>query len=205
MKMQSRGISLDKIADYYDLLTYSEKSRFRKKQVELTGLRTGDRILDIGCGTGAISLLSKITLGDEVKVCGIDISSKMIKNARNKADALGLDVEFAVASVDDIPYPDETFTLVTSSLMFHHLPVNIKEKALKEVHRVLTPEGRFFLCDFGKPAWYYFPLSFLLLFWTSHTRSQLFGGLPVFLSNGGFRKVELLKKGALLDYYMAYR
>ena len=57
------------------------------------------------------------------------------------------EIDFRVASVDELPYPDSSFDVVTSTMTFHHLPVPVKERGLREIHRVLKPQGRFFLCD----------------------------------------------------------
>ena len=83
----------------------------------------------------------------------------------DKANKAGLDITSRVASIDELPYPDGYFDLVTSSMMFHHLPVETKEKGLREIRRVLQAQGRFFLCDFLTPHPLTAPLMFLLLVW----------------------------------------
>lgn len=203
MQSKSKGISLDWMADYYDLITFAERSQFRRRQIELMELRKGDRVIEIGCGTGVLSILSKIFLGKDGDVIGLDISPRMIKNAKKKSDSLGLNIDFITASADEIPYPNSSFDLVISSLMFHHLPVQIKGAAFQEILRILKPGGRLFLCDFGKPRWYFYPISFLMLIWSPHTRYHLFDRLSPQIRNSGFAQVELKKKGLLLDYYMA--
>ena len=59
MAREERGVSLDHLSDYYDVLTPGERSGFRRKQIDLAGLCAGDKVLEVGCGTGALSLLSK--------------------------------------------------------------------------------------------------------------------------------------------------
>jgi ubiquinone/menaquinone biosynthesis C-methylase UbiE len=201
MKKHYKGISLDGFSEYYDLITPAERSRFRQKQIELSGIRSGEKVLDVGCGTGALSILAKIAVGEAGEAAGIDIAPNMISRARHKASKARLDIDFRVASIDELPYPDGYFDLVTSSMMFHHLPVEIKEQGLREIHRVLKVKGRFFLCDFLIPHPLTAPLMFLLLVWVRSTRFQLFGKLPGLISECGFPTPELIGQGVFLKYY----
>jgi len=205
MKEKSKGISLNYMAGYYDLLTYTEKSRFRRRQVELMDIQEGESILDVGCGTGAITVLSKMATGVSGRVEGIDIAPRMIQQSQKKAKRLDLDISFQIAPIQELPFEDDSFDLVTSSLMFHHLPVEVKNDGLDEIRRVLHEGGRFFLCDFGKPRPLTYPLSWLMLVWMENTRFQLRGRLPDLLNEHGFRRVEMVKKGVLLDYVLAWK
>ena len=202
MAKETRGVSLDYLSDYYDVLTPTERSRSRQKQIELIGLEEGERVLEVGCGTGVLSFLSKLGVGETGEVAGIDIAPKMVARAEEKARKAGLDIAFEVASVDELPYPDGYFDVVISSLMLHHLPLEIKRKGLGEVHRVLKDDGRFFLCDFCSPH----PLTiipmYLMMIWRPYTRYQLFGKLPELIRESGFATIRLLKKGFFLEYYL---
>jgi ubiquinone/menaquinone biosynthesis C-methylase UbiE len=200
MKKHYRGISLDRFSKYYDLMTPAERSKFRRKQIELSGIRTGESVLDVGCGTGTLTILAKIAVGESGEVAGIDIAANMISTAQDKASKTGLDIDLRIASVDELPYPDGHFDLVTSSLMFHHLPVDIKAKGLREIHRVLKAKGRFFLCDFLTPHPLTAPLALLLLVWIRPTRYQLFGKLPGLIRECGFTRMELVRTGAFFKY-----
>ena len=202
MKQQSTGISLDILSDYYDLLTFTEKSKFRRNQIALMDIQKGEKVLEVGCGTGVLSILSKIAVGESGEVEGIDISPKMISKARQKVKKANLKITFQVASVNELPYPDNYFDLVISSMMFHHLPIEVKKEGLEEIHRVLKEEGRFFLCDFGSPHILISPLMYFMLIWISSTRYQLFGKLPELIRECKFKTIELKKRGAFLEYYL---
>jgi ubiquinone/menaquinone biosynthesis C-methylase UbiE len=205
MKKESRGISLNGFSAYYDLLTPAERSRFRRRQITLAGVRPGEAVLDVGCGPGTLTVLAKIAAGREGSVAGIDIAPKMIALAREKARRAGLKIDFRTASIDSLPYPDAAFDLVMSSMMFHHLPVAVKKKGLREIQRVLKPEGRFFLCDFAAPRPLAAPLMFLLLIWMAPTRYQLLGRLPGLIESSGFTRVERTRRGAFLDTYLIWK
>ncbi len=202
MKNKSKGISLDFMADHYDKLTFTERSRFRRKQTAMTGLKEGESVLDVGCGTGSLSILAKLAVGDAGRVSGIDIAPGMIRKSNEKAKRYGLNIDFRPASVTSLPFADEQFDVIISSLMFHHLPLPVKKEALGEIHRVMKRDGRFFLADFGAPHVITAPLMFLLLIWLGSTRYQLLGKLPGLLREAGFRNVSRIKKGLFLDYFI---
>ena len=198
MKKHDRGISLNGFSRYYDLVTPAERSRFRRKQIELSGIRPGDRVLDVGCGTGSLAILSRIAVGKNGEAAGIDIAAGMIAAARGKAERAGLKIDFRVASIDRLPYADGSFDVVTSTMMFHHLPVRIKESGLREIHRVLKAEGRFFLCDFLTPHPLTAPLALFMFGWIRSTRYQLFGKLPRLIGECGFSEPQRVARGAFL-------
>jgi ubiquinone/menaquinone biosynthesis C-methylase UbiE len=202
MAKETKGVSLDYLSDYYDVLTPAERSATRRKQVDLIGLEEGERVLEVGCGTGVLSFLSKLAVGETGQVVGIDIAPRMVSRAQEKARKAGLDIAFEVASIDELPYPDKHFDVVISSLMFHHLPLEMKKRGLGEVRRVLEDHGRFFLTDFCSPH----PLTvvpmYLMMIWRSYTRFQLFGKLPELVRESGFETIRLLKKGLFLEHYL---
>jgi len=97
---------------------------------------------------------------------------------------------------------EKVLDVVSSSLMFHHLPVPIKREGLKEIHRVMKRNSRFFLTDFCTPSVIAAPLMFLLLSWRRSTRYQLLGRLPGLIAEAGFKDVRLVKKGLFLKYFI---
>src|SRR5207249_1419789 len=82
-------------------------------------------------------------------VHGIDASPDMIKVAKEKVAKGGPEIDFEVALIEAIPFPGDSFDLVTSSLMLHHLPAALKHTGLAEVRRVLKPGCRFVAMDFA--------------------------------------------------------
>lgn len=198
---KSKGISLDKMSGTYDFLVPTEKSKFRQKQIGLLHLKDGESVLDCGCGTGILTVLAKIGVGSG-NVAGIDIAPKMIEKSKNKAEKYNLDIEFKTASIDNLPFENETFDAVISSWSMHHLPVNVKKNGLKEIYRVLKKNGRFLLSDWGKPHYFLGYIGVLFFIWMKSTRVQFFGKLPFYLKEVGFKKIKLVKKGLFMEHYL---
>jgi demethylmenaquinone methyltransferase/2-methoxy-6-polyprenyl-1,4-benzoquinol methylase/phosphoethanolamine N-methyltransferase len=139
----------------YDVLNrvlfLGRERAFRQKVVDLAGVSPGDTVLDVGCGTGTLTMVAKERAGPNGEVHGIDAASEMIREAQRKADRDGLDVRFQTALIEDLPFPDESVDVVLSSLMLHHLPPDLKRRGVAEIARVLRPGGRLFAVDFDPP------------------------------------------------------
>src|SRR5262247_2265411 len=93
---------------------------FREKVVDLARIQPGDRVLDVGCGTGTLAVAAKRRVGPRGMVHGIDPSPEMITRASRKAGKAGVEVVFKEAIVEALPFADEYFDVVLSTLMLHH-------------------------------------------------------------------------------------
>ena len=148
---ETTGSAIRSWARFYDavgwLMTFGKASAMRKETVALAQPAAGEKVLDVGCGTGtdAIALRAKVGPGGEV--VGIDAAPEMIAVARDKATKQGADIDFRVGLIEEIPFPEDCFDLVLSSFMLHHLPDDLKRKGLAEIRRVLKPGGRFLVVD----------------------------------------------------------
>lgn len=129
------------------IMALGQAGRLRRKTVEFAQITPGERILDVGCGTGDLTLRAAERAGSTGQVCGIDPGPEMIATARRKADRKHVAVDFRVGVIEQLPYPDDSFDVVLSSLMMHHLPADLKPIGLAEIRRVLKPTGRLIIVD----------------------------------------------------------
>ncbi len=127
------------------------EGRFRERTVDLAAIARGETVLDVGCGTGNLTMAAKVRAGADGTVWGIDAAPEMIQEAERKAAEKQLDVRYQVALIEDIPFPDGEFDVVLSSLMLHHLPRDLKRQGVAEISRVLKPGGRFVAVDVDPP------------------------------------------------------
>ena len=147
---ETRGSTI-RWAKYYDhfvrLLTFGREKALRNETIRLTAIRPGASVLDVGCGTGTLTLLAKTAAGTQGKVYGIDAAPEMIEVARQKAADNRQDIHFQVGLIEALQFPDATFDVVLSSMMMHHLPDDLKRAGLAEIYRVLKPGGWLVIVD----------------------------------------------------------
>src|ERR687884_1589971 len=178
-------------ARWYDLfgtvISFGRDKAIRETLIELAAPAPGETVLDVGCGTGTLALALTARVGPG-EVHGIDASPEMIDVAREKAAKAGSDIDFQVALIEALPFPNATFDLVTSSLMLHHLPADLKRTGLAEIRRVLKPGGRFLALDFAAHS--HSPLGHLLSI-CGHSRGEsMVDSLMPMLKDTGFSHVE---------------
>lgn len=128
-------------ASYESGVTSRWRDPVQRSSLDALHLGAEDRLLDVGCGTGAASR-SAATVA--ASVVGIDLSSEMIRKAQALADGIA-NVHVEIADSEHLPFADGTFTAVVCSNSFHHYPD--PGRAVREMARVLAPGGRLVLGD----------------------------------------------------------
>lgn len=204
----TRGMPLNWAAPFYDwgCRKAGLGPRFRQETIRQAELKPGERVLDVGCGTGVLTRLAAEAVGTSGKATGIDPAPKMILRARKNASAERSSAEFRLAVIEDLPFEDNSFDCVLSSLMLHHLPPDLKPLGLGEVKRVLRPGGRLVLVDIGRPeSRLWWPVVWPLLLW-SFTKDQVSGRMSEFFEKAGFSKHERVGSWMkLLSFWVVFK
>src|SRR5436190_9731668 len=133
------------------VMTLGRARTLRRLPLDLAAVRPGERVLDVGCGTGDLTVAAARRVGPKGAVYGIDASPERIEVARSKARHGHSPARFQVQAVEALTFPDGSFDVVLSSLMIHHLPGDLKARALVEIRRVLRPGGRVMILDLQPP------------------------------------------------------
>jgi ubiquinone/menaquinone biosynthesis C-methylase UbiE len=163
------------------LLTLGQASILRSRTADLVRVTPGEAVLDIGCGTGDLTIQICRRAGTKGTIVGIDAAPEMVAYAQKKAAHQNMAIEFRVEPVEALTFADQTFDVVVCSMVFHHLPETLKRQGLVEIQRVLKPGGRFILVDFLRSS-HRIPLH-----GTLKTGLQ---DLPALLQEVGFLQVE---------------
>jgi ubiquinone/menaquinone biosynthesis C-methylase UbiE len=146
------GTSHEWLLPLYDPLSRLFRvGKLHRKLLAQAELQPGQRVLEIGCGTGNLLLAAKATEPDAAMV-GLDPDLSALARARRKARRRGLPVQLDRGYADELPYPGASVDRVLSAFMLHHVAATEREKAVREVARVLRPGGRLHLVDIAGHA-----------------------------------------------------
>jgi len=152
LSLPTRGRVLTHAMWLYDVLQpfimFGRGGRLNREIAAALAPREGERILDVGCGTGLLTAaVARRHRGGEV--IGIDASAPMIRIAQRKRG--GERCRFQLAVAEDLPFGDASFDGVVSELFFHHVPLDVKRQSAREIVRVLRPGGRVAIADIDSP------------------------------------------------------
>ena len=145
------------IADRYDFITrvlsYGQDGRWKRRLIRLAALRPSDRVLDLACGTGDLTLAAAPHVRRAV---GLDVTFRMVQLAQEKETWSDFpkseksdQVSFLTGDMLALPFADGSFDVVTTGYGLRNVPD--LAHALAEIARVLTPEGRLLSLDFNRP------------------------------------------------------
>lgn len=108
--------------------------------VKRAALRKGDRILDVGCGTGIVARYAYKSLGDSVHITGVDVNDIALDKAREISALNAAPIEWKQADVTALPFSNAKFDVLLCQQGLQYFPD--RSRALKEINRVLVNEGR---------------------------------------------------------------
>ena len=195
----TRGRTLDHAAFIYDtlepVLLLGKQAEYDKNIVSLLKLKGSNRVLDLGCGTGVLTrmIADELNADEGGRAIGIDAAAKMIMVAQKKRASANC--IFEVAAAESLSYEDASFDAVVSSLFFHHVPLDLKEKALSEAFRVLRPGGRMVIADMHVPTTWIGALVSHVSRWfflQPQIGENIRGVLPGLIEKVGFQKPEII-------------
>jgi ubiquinone/menaquinone biosynthesis C-methylase UbiE len=207
------ALGYDFLSEYYDLaikITMPEK-KFRNKLIDWLDPLSGECILEFGFGTAQNLLLLK-ERKPEAMAQGVDIDPKIKSIAQYKLGKRNLNVPLHLYDGNQLPFADNSFDKVFSSLVFHQLDAITKHRCLIELHRVLKPNGKLLIGDWGnaKNIWMrfsFYVVQFLDGFKT--TSDNINGLLPQFIADAGFQSVSevdyINTKIGTYSYYTAIK
>lgn len=170
----------------------SREGRFKEMLVEQAALADGQRILDLGCGTGTLAIQVK-RRQPGAEVVGLDADPEMLGRARAKAEQAGVELRLAEGMSDELPFEDGSFDRVLSTLFFHHLDPEPKRRTAREIARVLRRGGELHVADWGAPADPLMAAAFLsirMLDGFENTADNVHGELPRIFEEAGLEHAE---------------
>ncbi len=155
-KTRRVGQVFDSVADRYDLMndlmSLGVHRLWKRFALGLTGVRHGDRVLDLASGTGDLAAKLADRVGSSGLVVVTDINAAMLAAGRRRLVDRGLlgNLEYAQVDAETLPFSDNCFDCVTISFGLRN--VTRKDQALAEMRRVLKPGGRVVVLEFSHPT-----------------------------------------------------
>jgi 2-polyprenyl-3-methyl-5-hydroxy-6-metoxy-1,4-benzoquinol methylase len=165
---------------------------FKRALLDQAAIEPGHQVLDVGCGTGTLAIAAQCRQ-QGVRVSALDADPAVLAIAARKARHAGADIAFDLGRSSALPYADERFDRVVSSLFFHHLSWGDKLLTAREMHRVLRPAGELHVADWGRAGGLVSRTAFLAVQFLDGfdtTSDNVAGMLPGLFASAGFRQVE---------------
>lgn len=135
-----------------DVMSFGIHRLWKRFTIDVSGVREGERVLDLAGGTGDLAAKLANRVGTEGQVVLADINAAMLREGRERLMDRGLvtNIEYLQADAERLPFPDDYFDCVTMAFGLRN--VTHKERALAAIYRVLKPGGRALILEFSKPS-----------------------------------------------------
>ena len=139
------------LTSYYDIVigTTTRERSFKQALIKQARFEPGQRVLDLASGTGTLAIWIK-QHQPQADVTGVDGDAAILSLASRKAQKANVSVQFDRALSYSLPYPAAHFDRVVSSLFFHHLSWENKERTARELFRILKPSAELHVADWGR-------------------------------------------------------
>ena len=189
-KAQARA-TYDKMSRSYDLFAGAFEKRLRNLALERLGVSSGEAVLEIGFGTGHSLERIATAVGEEGRVCGVDLSSGMLAVSRKRLDRAGLSerVELHCEDAAQLPYADEEFDAAFMSFTLELFDTPEIPVVLGEIKRVLKTGGRLGVVSLSREDGT--PLMLRVYEWLHQRLPQYIDCRPIYvaqaLQDAGFR------------------
>jgi ubiquinone/menaquinone biosynthesis C-methylase UbiE len=182
------ALSFRWLTPFFDMIIDGPMSigRMRRGLLAEMGDLGNKKILDVGSGTGTMAILIK-QAHSSAEMVGIDGDPQILEIARSKARKLGLEIRFDQGMSFDLPYSNESFDVVLTSMMLHHLTRDDKQTTAREMYRVLRPGGQLFGADFAAPRSSFGKAIRPITRHFERVAENVDGFLPVMFTNAGFK------------------
>ena len=182
------------LTPFYDVLvsTTTRERSFKQALIKQARFEPGQRVLDLACGTGTLTIWIK-QHQPQADIYGVDGDPAILTLAARKAQKANVTVRFDHAFSYSLPYPADLFDRVVSSLFFHHLTWEDKERTAQELFRVLKPGAELHIADWGRPTNVLMRGLFLfiqLLDGFRNTQDNVLGKLVAVFERAGFVAVS---------------
>jgi len=178
---------------FYDTVVHftTRETVFKTALVKQSVSHPGERLLDLGCGTGTLTMMMAEN-APELQVVGVDVDPATLEKAQKKLSSYSDRVSLQQGLAQQLPFKSDSFEIVVSSLFFHHLTTEQKLETLKEAFRVLKPGGRLHIADWGKPSSFVQRVLFIvvqLLDGFETTQDSVENTLPKLIKDSGFTHI----------------
>ncbi len=175
----------------YDLImrVFTRDYVFKLELVRQAHLKNGGNVLDIGCGTGTLTIIAKKAC-PEARVVGIDGDPRILRIAKSKMAEARLNISLEHGMASTLPHVGDSFDRILASMVLHHLTRDDRMRVLREALRVLKPGGELHVAELCKAQNVAMKVASFLPRRFEDTSDFLKGLLPQMLHEAGFSNVE---------------